>query len=77
MKQMPFEVLLHAQKALVASEQANAVLGMWFDSIPHSDEKKDEACRVFAVMTLLRDGIKELHEAMTYFERYKALHSGE
>lgn len=77
MKQAFFEVLLHAENALIDSEKAKAVLDMWFNSIPYGDEYKDEACRVDAVMTLLSHGIKELHEAMTYFERYKALYSGE
>ncbi|EPA3164810.1 hypothetical protein ACQ26G_001930 [Yersinia enterocolitica] len=50
MKQAFFEVLLHAENALIDSEKAKAVLDMWLNSIPYGDEYKDEACRVDAVM---------------------------
>ncbi|EUM64152.1 MULTISPECIES: hypothetical protein [Enterobacter cloacae complex] len=60
MKQIPFEVLLHAESALNSSEEAMAVLSMWIDSIPNDAERHAEACKVSAVMSLLHDGIIEL-----------------
>ena len=34
MRQVPFEVLMHAENALSESEYAMSVLSMWIDSIP-------------------------------------------
>ncbi|HIG8607851.1 TPA: hypothetical protein ACYENA_002795 [Klebsiella pneumoniae] len=60
MRQVPFDVLIHAENALSASEDAMAVLAIWIDSIPNGDEYHSEACRVSAVMSLLHNGITEL-----------------
>ncbi|EMM2423684.1 hypothetical protein [Klebsiella pneumoniae] len=63
MRQVPFDVLIHAENALSASEDAMAVLAIWIDSIPNGDEYHSEACRVSAVMSLLHNGITELVKA--------------
>lgn len=63
MRQVPFDVLMHAESALNASEDAMAVLSMWIDSIPNGDEYHSEACRVSAVMSLLHNAIGELVKA--------------
>ncbi|MEI9626156.1 hypothetical protein [Phytobacter diazotrophicus] len=62
-KSIPFDVLMHAENALSASESAMEVLNMWIDAIPCGDEYHSEACRVSAVMSLLNIGIKELVKA--------------
>lgn len=62
MKQVPFEVLMHAESALNASEEAMAVLELWLESIP-SDAPNSDACLVGAIMSLLHSGIKELVKA--------------
>ena len=54
MRQVPFEVLMHAENALSESECAMSVLSMWIDSIPDGEEHREEACRVGAIMSLLR-----------------------
>ncbi|HDE2897118.1 TPA: hypothetical protein PCH43_001153 [Klebsiella pneumoniae] len=63
MRQVPFDVLVHAENALGSSEEAMAVLSMWIDSIPNGDEYHTEACRVSAVMSLLHNAIGELVKA--------------
>lgn len=63
MRQVPFDVLIHAENALSASEDAMAVLAIWIDSIPNGDEYHSEACRVSAVMSLLHKSIGELVKA--------------
>lgn len=74
---VPFEILLHAESALINCENTEAVLNMWLDNISPSDEYRDEARKVDAVMTLLSHVIHELREAMTCFEQFKAQHLGE
>jgi hypothetical protein len=44
MRQVPFEVLMHAEDALAYSNQALSVLSMWIDSIPDGDEHREELC---------------------------------
>ncbi|EMM5372247.1 hypothetical protein RFE94_001058 [Klebsiella pneumoniae] len=63
MRQVPFEVLMHAENALSESECAMSVLSMWIDSIPDGDEHREEACRVGAIMSLLHNAIGELVKA--------------
>lgn len=63
MKQVPFEVLMHAENALSESECAMSVLSMWIDSIPNGEEHREEACRVGAIMSLLHKSIGELVKA--------------
>ncbi len=63
MRQVPFDVLHHAENALNANEDAMAVLNLWLDSLPNGDEFKREACLVSAVMSLLNNGINELVKA--------------
>lgn len=70
MKQVPFEVLMHAENALSESEGAYEILSMWMDSIPGEEEFHREACRVSAIMTLLHNSIGELVKAReAYSER--------
>lgn len=69
MRQVPFEVLMHAENALSASEGAYEILSMWLDSIPNGVEFRSEACRVSAIMTLLHKSIGELLKAQ---EAYSA-----
>ncbi|WP_228681253.1 hypothetical protein [Klebsiella pneumoniae] len=40
-----------------------SVLSMWIDSIPDGDEHREEACRVWAIMSLLHNAIGELVKA--------------
>ncbi|WEJ90248.1 MAG: hypothetical protein P0Y63_04320 [Klebsiella huaxiensis] len=63
MRQVPFDVLHHAENALSANEDAMAVLNLWLESLPDGDEFKQEACLVSAVMSLLNNGINELVKA--------------
>lgn len=63
MRQVPFDVLRHAENALSANEDAMAVLNLWLESLPGGDEFKHEACLVSAVMSLLNNGINELVKA--------------
>lgn len=63
MRQVPFEVLMHAENALSESECAMSVLSMWIDSIPDGEERREEACRVGAIMSLLHKSIGELVKA--------------
>ena len=63
MRQVPFEVLMHAENALSESECAMSVLSMWIDRIPDGDEHREEACRVWAIMSLLHNAIGELVKA--------------
>lgn len=63
MRQVPFEVLMHAENALSESECAMSVLSMWLDSIPDGEEFHGEACKVSAIMSLLHKSIGELVKA--------------
>ncbi|ECG1137196.1 hypothetical protein AG28_25755 [Salmonella enterica subsp. enterica] len=63
MRQVPFEVLMHADNALSESEGAYEVLTMWLDSIPDGEEFHGEACKVSAIMSLLHKSIGELVKA--------------
>lgn len=63
MRQVPFEVLMHAENALSESECAMSVLSMWIDSILDGEEHREEACRVGAIMSLLHKSIGELVKA--------------
>ncbi|HAK1938373.1 TPA: hypothetical protein H1Q11_005419 [Salmonella enterica] len=63
MRQVPFEVMTHAENALSESECAYEVLNMWLDSLTDSKEDHSEACRVSAIMTLLHNSIGELEKA--------------
>ncbi len=63
MRQVPFEVLMHAENALSESECAMYVLSMWIYSIPDGEEHREEACRVGAIMSLLHKSIGELVKA--------------
>lgn len=63
MRQVPFEVLMHAENAISESECAMYVLSMWIDSIPDGEEHREEACRVGAIMSLLHKSIGELVKA--------------
>ena len=63
MRQVPFEVLMHAENALSESECAMSVLSMWIDSIPDGEEHREEACRVGAIMSPLHKSIGELVKA--------------
>lgn len=63
MRQVPFEVLMHAENALSESECAMSVLSMWIDSIPDGEEHREEACSVGAIMSLLHKSIGELVKA--------------
>ena len=38
MRQVPFEVLMHAEDALAYSNQALAMLEIWMDSLGEGDE---------------------------------------
>lgn len=69
MRQVPFDVLMHAENALSESECAMAVLSMWIDSIPNGAEHHDEARKVGEVMSLLHKSIGELVKAQ---EAYSA-----
>jgi hypothetical protein len=62
-RQVPFEVLMHAENALSESECAMSMLSMWIDSIPDGEEHREEACRVGAIMSLLHKSIGELVKA--------------
>ncbi|ENQ1351987.1 hypothetical protein ACEOF8_004513 [Salmonella enterica] len=68
MKQVPFDVLMHAENALNESEMAYEVLNMWLDGLTDSDEDHSEACRVGAVMSLLHNSIGELVKAREAFD---------
>lgn len=68
MRQVPFEVLNHAENALSDTESAMAVLNLWIDSIPNGDEFHGEACRVSAVMSLLHSAVSELMKAREAFD---------
>ncbi|HBM3271260.1 TPA: hypothetical protein LVN29_002648 [Klebsiella michiganensis] len=63
MRQVPFDVLGHAENALSLNESAVEILSMWMDGIPDGDAYKSEALRVFAVTQLLDKSIKELVKA--------------
>ncbi|WP_213786121.1 hypothetical protein [Citrobacter portucalensis] len=63
MRQVPFEVLMHAENALSESEGAYEVLSMWLDSIPDGEEFHGEECKVSAIMSLLHKSIGELVKA--------------
>ena len=63
MRQVPFEVLMHAENALSESEGAYEVLSMWLDSIPDGEEFHGEARKVSAIMSLLHKSIGELVKA--------------
>lgn len=45
MRQVPFEVLMHAENALSESECAMSVLSMWIDSIPDGNEHRESALK--------------------------------
>ncbi|EBV7176096.1 hypothetical protein AVE16_10075 [Salmonella enterica subsp. enterica serovar Thompson] len=68
MRQVPFEVLSHAECALNDAEQAMAVLTLWIDSLPCGEEFHGEACRVGAVMSLLHSAVSELVKAREAFD---------
>lgn len=72
MRQVPFEVLMHAENALSAGESAMAVLSMWIDSIPGEDEYRTEACRVSAVLSLVHDAVNELVKAREAYSEERA-----
>ncbi|XWJ92922.1 hypothetical protein ACRARH_12410 [Phytobacter ursingii] len=72
MRQVPFEVLMHAENALSAGESAMAVLSMWIDSIPGEDEYRTEACRVSVVLTLVHDAVNELVKAREAYSEKRA-----
>lgn len=67
-KPVPFEVLLHAESALGASEEAREVLSMWINSIPDGEAFHAEACRVSAVMSLLHSAVSELLKAREAYD---------
>lgn len=50
MRQVPFEVLMHAENALSESEGAYEILSMWLNSIPNGVEFHGEACRVLSLI---------------------------
>ncbi|HAK8508679.1 TPA: hypothetical protein H2W85_000126 [Salmonella enterica] len=68
MRQVPFDVLLHAENALNESEMAYEVLSMWLDGLTDSDEDHSEACRVGAIMSLLHKSIGELVKAREAYD---------
>lgn len=72
MRQVPFEVLMHAENALSAGESAMAVLSMWIDSIPGEDEYRTEACWVSAVLSLVHDAVNELVKAREAYSEERA-----
>lgn len=72
MRQVPFEVLMHAENALSAGESAMAVLSMWIDSIPGEDEYRTEACRVSAVLSLVHDAVNELVKVREAYSEERA-----
>lgn len=72
MRQVPFEVLMHAENALSESEGAYEVLSMWLDSIPESEEFHGEACKVRAIMSLLHKSIGELVKAREAYSEKRA-----
>ncbi|ERK08604.1 hypothetical protein L581_0710 [Serratia fonticola AU-AP2C] len=55
-----FDVINQAENALMASKQAQAVLSLWLDSIPHGEQHDEESHRVAAVMSLLDEAISYL-----------------
>ncbi|MCY2371658.1 hypothetical protein OXA69_22945 [Klebsiella pneumoniae] len=72
MRQVPFEVLMHAENALSESKGAYEVLSMWLDSIPEGDEFHGEACKVSAIMSLLHKSIGELVKAREAYSEKRA-----
>lgn len=72
MRQVPFEVLMHAENALSESECAMSVLSMWIDSIPDGEEHREEACCVRAIMSLLHKSIGELVKAREAYSEKRA-----
>lgn len=59
-----FEITTQAESALMASEQAQAVLALWLNSIPSGEEYEEESFRVAAVMSLMDNTITHLNKAI-------------
>ncbi|EMW3201569.1 hypothetical protein AAEU23_002856 [Escherichia coli] len=75
MNKIPFEVLIHAENALIKSREMNELLGKLIE-IP--EEGKESASLMFAaVQTLLSPVIDELDKAMAIHQNNNAPHTGE
>lgn len=53
MRQVPFEVLMHAEDALAYSNQALAMLEIWMDSLGEGDEHESNC--VAAIFSLVHE----------------------
>ncbi|EAX9770400.1 TPA: hypothetical protein ACG099_003833 [Salmonella enterica subsp. enterica serovar Meleagridis] len=60
MRQVPFEVLMHAENALAYSNQALAMLEVWMDSLGEGDEHESNC--VAAIHSLV-------HESKAYLQK--------
>ncbi|HHA2172154.1 TPA: hypothetical protein ACOECC_000643 [Enterobacter bugandensis] len=60
MRQVPFEVLMHAENALAYSNQALAMLEVWMDSLGEGDEHESNC--VAAIRSLV-------HESKAYLQK--------
>ena len=75
MNKVPFEVLIHSEKALIKAREMNALLIKLID-VP--EDGGEPASLIFsAVQTLLSPVIDELDKAMSIHENNKAPHTGE
>lgn len=71
MKRVPFEVLMHAENALIFNNRALAMLEVWMDSLGVGDEHESNC--VGAIFSLVLESKEHLQKAQDAFK----LNSGE
>ncbi|EPA8263350.1 hypothetical protein ACQ67V_004728 [Escherichia coli] len=75
MHKIPFDVLVHSEKALIRAKEMDALLLKLID-VPESGDESD-SMMFSAVRTLLTPVINELNTVMAIHENNKAQHTGE
>ncbi|WP_154905535.1 hypothetical protein [Klebsiella michiganensis] len=70
MRQVPFEVLMHAEDALAYSNQALAMLEIWMDSLGEGDEHKYNC--VAAIFSLVHESKDRLQKAQEAYSEKRA-----
>jgi len=64
MRQVPSEVLMHAEDALAYSNQALAMLEIWMDSLGEGDERESNCvAAIFSLVHESKDRLQKAREA--------------
>ena len=70
MRQVPFEVLMHAEDALAYSNQALAMLEIWMDSLGEGNEHESNC--VSAIFSLVHESKDRLQKAREAYSEKRA-----